>query len=263
MSNENSLAVITIPAFKDNYFWLIHDSQYAVVVDPGDALPVLAALNHYNLQLVAILITHHHADHIGGTQDLLDICKVPVFGPQNPAIKEITHRVKHHDRIDIPLLGLELLALEVPGHTLDHLAFVAMTHGWLFCGDTLFACGCGRVFEGTHEQMFTSLSLLATMQDNTIIFCAHEYTLANQRFAQTVEPENLVLAARQKADSEKRAENIPTVPTNLALEKQTNPFLRCSEPSVIQTLVQQGKLGDDHSPLAVFTALREWKNVFQ
>lgn len=263
MSNEKTLGVLTIPAFKDNYFWLIHDTQYAVVVDPGEALSVLAALTHYKLQLVAILITHHHADHTGGIQDLLDICKVPVFGPMNPAIAGITHRVKQNDRVDIPLLGLELMALEVPGHTLDHLAYVAVTHGWLFCGDTLFACGCGRVFEGTHAQMLESLSLLATMQDTTLVFCAHEYTLANMRFAETVEPENRILAARLKVDTTKRANDTPTVPTNIGLEKKTNPFLRCSEPSVIESLIKHGKLGDDHSPLAVFTALREWKNVFR
>ncbi len=263
MIQLQNLGVLTIPAFNDNYFWLIHNGQYAVVVDPGEAKSVLAALNHYRLQLVAILVTHHHPDHTGGVQDLLNICEVPVFGPYNPAIAGITHHVKQDDTVDIPLLGLQMMALEVPGHTLDHIAYIAVTHGWLFCGDTLFAAGCGRMFEGTAEQMHASLAMLATLPDTTLVFCAHEYTLANLRFALTVEPENRLILARHKIDTNKRAHDTPTVPSNIGLEKRTNPFLRCDEQSVIDGLVKHGKLGEKRDPVAVFAALREWKNVFR
>ncbi|MBI3229727.1 MAG: hydroxyacylglutathione hydrolase [Burkholderiales bacterium] len=263
MSETTPIGVITIPAFNDNYFWLIHNKQYAVVVDPGDAAPVLAALNQFRLQLVAILITHHHADHTAGVLDLLRLCEVPVFGPANPKIAGITHAVKNNDTVQIPLMGLEMLALEVPGHTLDHIAYVATTHGWLFCGDTLFAAGCGRLFEGSPEQMYASLSLLATMPDTTLVFCAHEYTLSNMRFALEVEPDNRILLARQKVDTNKRANNQPTLPSNIGLEKKTNPFLRCNEPSVIKSLIKHGKIKAGSDAVTVFTALREWKNGFR
>lgn len=267
MTDTRPLGVLTIPAFKDNYFWLIHNGKYAVAVDPGDAKRVLDALNHYKLQLVAILVTHHHADHVGGVATLLEICKVPVFGPKNENIFGITHKLAHQGLVDIPEMGLELMALEVPGHTLDHIAYIATSHGWLFCGDTLFAAGCGRLFEGTPAQMYASLQLLAQMPDTTLVFCAHEYTLANLRFAIAAEPNNHLLHARLKVDTNKRAHDTPSLPSNIGLEKRTNPFLRCSEPEIIHNLIKLGKLAESADkqidPIAVFAALREWKNIFK
>lgn len=262
-TSQRPLGVLTIPAFKDNYFWLIHNERYAVVIDPGDANEVIAALLKHKLQLIAILITHHHADHTGGVLDLVDFAKAPVFGPENPNIAGVTHKVKHADYVCLPELNLEMQALAVPGHTLDHLTYVAISHGWMFCGDTLFAAGCGRVFEGTPEQMYSSLQLLAQVPDSTLIFCAHEYTLSNLRFAVAAEPENRMLQSRLKVDTDKRAHSRPTVPSNMGLEKRTNPFLRCTEPGIIRNLQALGKLGGEKDPVAVFTALREWKNNFR
>lgn len=194
---------------------------------------------------------------------LLNICKVPVFGPKSDNITGISHPVGHQDYVSIPEMELELMSLAVPGHTLDHIAYVATSHGWLFCGDTLFGAGCGRVFEGTPAQMHASLSLLRTLPDTTLVFCAHEYTLSNLRFASTVEPNNKLLHTRIKVDQDKRAHDRPTIPTNMGLEKRTNPFLRCEQPEVIASLIEHGKLGDAQDPVSVFTALREWKNNFK
>jgi hydroxyacylglutathione hydrolase len=261
---RNDLSVLTVPAFKDNYLWLIHDGSNAAVVDPGDAAPILAALDEHGLTLTAILLTHHHADHIGGVPALLERFDVPVFGPRKDGIEAVTAPLNEGDRVTVPGLGLELAVLELPGHTLGHIAYVRTTPGlhWLFCGDTLFAGGCGRLFEGSPEQMAASLEKLAALPEDTEVYCAHEYTLSNLRFALAVEPGNEALVLRMRDESAKRAADIPTVPSSIGLERRTNPFLRYREPEIAGSLVAAGKLADGASPVQAFAALREWKNVF-
>lgn len=262
MSVKQPLQVTAIPAFADNYLWLIHDGQHAAVVDPGDAAPIEAALASLNLKLDAILLTHHHADHAGGVPALLAQRQIPVYGPARERIAGITVPLSGGDRIDLPALGLTLAVLDVPGHTAGHIAYVAQDEHWLFCGDTLFAGGCGRLFEGTPEQMSASLAQLAALPDDTKVYCAHEYTVSNMRFAVAAEPGNPDVAARLEHEQQRRARGEATVPSTIGVEKRTNPFLRCSEPGVLGSLQAEGRLsGND--PVAAFAALREWKNVYR
>lgn len=256
-----------MPAFQDNYLWLVHDDRYAAVVDPGDAGPILAALRDRGLVLTAILLTHHHRDHIGGVPELLREFDVPVFGPRADGIAAVTQRLGEGDGITVPGIGLALKVLDVPGHTHGHIAYVsddAQDGGkrWLFCGDTLFAGGCGRLFEGTPAQMAASLDKLAALPPDTEVFCAHEYTLSNLRFALAVEPGNEALQARMEVESGKRQRDVPTVPSTIGIERATNPFLRYREDAIARRLAAQGKAPDGAAPLAVFAALREWKNSF-
>ncbi len=266
-SPEHALSVLAVPAFNDNYLWLIHDGKQAAVVDPGDAKPILEALTANNLNLCAILLTHHHADHTGGVPELLQHFAVPVFGPRNEAITTITEPLADNEVAVVAELGLRLTVVDVPGHTRGHIAYVrqrgdANGAPWLFCGDTLFAGGCGRLFEGTPGQMADSLAKLAALPDDTLIYCAHEYTLSNLRFASAVEPGNLALRERVAVDTEKRRQGLPTVPSMIRLEKATNPFLRYREPAILSSLKVAGKLGHDASPVEAFAALRMWKNHF-
>lgn len=265
ISNQ-ALSVLTVPAFHDNYLWLIHDGVHAAVVDPGAAKPILAALKENGLKLTAILLTHHHADHIGGVPELLQHYQVPVFGPRNESIATVTLPVGEGKQFDVPGLPLRLSVLDVPGHTMGHIAYVREASGdepgWLFCGDTLFAGGCGRLFEGTPAQMISSLGKLAAMADDTKVYCAHEYTLSNLRFARVVEPDNLALQERVKVETDKREHNLPTVPSTIGIEKATNPFLRYREPAIAEQLIKAGRLDRVDTALATFTALRLWKNDF-
>ena len=260
--SRSDLTVLAIPAFNDNYLWLIHDGTSAAVVDPGDAQPILDALAQHKLTLAAILLTHHHADHIGGVQRLLQHANVPVFGPRNDGISAVTQPLAEGDAIRVPGLNLGLRVLDVPGHTLGHIAYVAQTPNWLFCGDTLFAGGCGRMFEGTPVQFTDSLGKLGALPDDTLVFCAHEYTLSNLRFAQAVEPGNAALVRRVETETAKRARGEPTVPSTIGLEKATNPFLRYREPEIIGTLARQKGFDAAAAPVQAFAALREWKNTF-
>lgn len=254
--------ITPIPAFTDNYIWLLadHHAKTAVVVDPGDATPVLEVLEAQGLQLTAILVTHHHFDHVGGLEELSSTHACEVFGPDNDAIALVDHRLSAGDEIEV--LGVQFRVMEVPGHTLDHIAYFHEGEPpLLFCGDTLFAGGCGRVFEGTFPMMHRSLQTLAALPHNTRVFCAHEYTLANLAFARAVEPHNRKLAERVQRAEAIRARGEPTVPSELGLELATNPFLRCADPDLQASLKSQGKLqgqtGDE-----VFATVRGWKDNF-
>lgn len=260
-----SLTILALPAFQDNYLWLIHDGVHAAVVDPGDAGPVLAALAEHGLQLTAILLTHHHADHIGGVPRLLEHAQVPVFGPAKENIAVVTVPLAEGARVDVPGLALAFDVLNVPGHTRGHIAYVAQgqTEKWLFCGDTLFAGGCGRLFEGTPAQMSTSLAKLSALPGDTLVYCAHEYTLANLKFAAAVEPDNRALQLRLVSEAGKRGDNVPTVPSTIELEQATNPFLRVDAPVIVASLEAAGRVQPGATPVERFAALREWKNVFK
>ena len=253
------LNIIPIPAFKDNYIWMLHDHQHVVVVDPGDAAPVLAYLNLHKLKLAAILCTHHHNDHVGGVCKLVELYNVPVYGPQLENIPCVSHMLGDGDVIEIQELKIKLSVIDIPGHTLGHIAYLGA--GGVFCGDTLFGCGCGRLFEGTAAQLFHSLQRLANLPDETKMYCGHEYTEANIRFAQVCEPDNARLKQRQADVQALRAAGRPTLPSTIALEKATNPFLRCAEPSVIATTLSMTQIKETDET-SVFTALRTWKNNF-
>ena len=256
------LTIFPVPAFKDNYIWVLHNRQHAVVVDPGDAVPVRAYLEEHKLKLASILCTHHHSDHVCGICELAQVYNVPVYGPQHEDIPCISHVVGEGEVIEMPELGIKLNVLDIPGHTRGHIAYLGT--GGIFCGDTLFGCGCGRLFEGTAAQLFHSLQRLANLPGETKMYCAHEYTEANIRFALACEPGNAQLKQRQEDCHALRATGQTTLPSTIALEKDTNPFLRCTMPEIIRNVEQQlgFKLPPDNE-VAVFAALREWKDNFR
>jgi len=260
------LSLTPIPALADNYIWLLHDGHEAMAVDPGDAAPLEQALENQGLSLRTILVTHHHADHVAGISRLRQRWPAAnVIGPASERIEGLSERVSGGALLQ--QLGQTLRVLDVPGHTAGHIAFFieAPSDGSapiLFCGDTLFAAGCGRLFEGTAAQMQQSLAELAALPGHTRVCCTHEYTLANLRFAMAVEPDNLALQQRQADAQSLRAAGQPTLPSSIALERATNPFLRWASSSVQAAARHAPQPAPSDEPVAVFAALRAWKNVF-
>ncbi|PRB81618.1 hydroxyacylglutathione hydrolase [Pseudomonas sp. MYb185] len=255
---------IALPAFQDNYIWLLqdHSTLQVTAVDPGDARPVITWLSrHPEYQLNTILLTHHHRDHTGGVLTLKAATGCKVWGPANDSIQGIDRPLA--EGYQLRLYEQEIEVLAVPGHTLDHIAFFCNDpqEPWLLSGDTLFAGGCGRLFEGTPEQMYASLQRLASLPDNTTIYCTHEYTQSNLRFAQAVEPNNPDIQVRLEVVDELRRDGRITLPTTLALEKRTNPFLRCEEPHVVGAAAAHS--GAVSAPgVQTFAAIRAWKDTF-
>lgn len=255
-----SISVFPIKAFDDNYIWCLRNQTHCVVVDPGDAEPVLAYCQDNGLSLSSILITHHHWDHTGGLDALMAAFpEIPIFGPQNKNIKQITNRLEQDDEIELTQLGVKLTVLEVPGHTLDHIAYYGDIG--LFCGDTLFSAGCGRLFEGSPQQMYQSLAKLTSLPIDTAVYCTHEYTMANIAFAEAVEPNNQALVEYKQWAKQQREKNVPTLPSNIQQELNINPFLRCfSEELVSNVSLNAGTTLI--SELATFASLRSWKDNF-
>ena len=256
------LKIVAIPAFEDNYLWLLHDGQRALVVDPGDAVPVLDMLAKLNLALVAILVTHHHLDHTGGVAELRNKTGASVYGPATENIPEPCAALAEGDAVEA--LGLSFQVFDVPGHTAGHIAYYAPSVNGkplLFCGDTLFSGGCGRLFEGTPAQMLVSLGKLAALPPETVVCCTHEYTLSNLRFAVAVEPANTELLDYQARCKALREQNKPTLPTSIAQELLINPFLRTRQPALVAAAHRFDAAA--HDDITVFAAIRQWKNQFK
>jgi len=257
------LEVSPVRAFSDNYIWLIHAPaarEEVVVVDPGDARPVQAALEQHGLRLRAVLATHHHPDHVGGVRELAARHGVPVFGPARETMPCDVRPLADGDVVNLADLSVEFQVMDVPGHTAGHIAYHG--HGALFCGDTLFSAGCGRLFEGTPAQMLRSLERIAALPDQTRVFCAHEYTLSNLRFAAAVEPGNADVLASLEAARALRDRDAITLPSHLGLERRINPFLRCREPAV--RAAAEAHAGRNLPEVVdVFATVRAWKDGFR
>lgn len=264
ISNPSSLAnlsLVALPAFDDNYIWMLHDGKRALVVDPGDADVVFGALQRLSLRLEIILVTHHHIDHTGGVDALRDATGATVFGPLTETMPEPIRRLEGGDKVQA--LGLTFDVMDVPGHTSGHIAFYADSVDsapLLFCGDTLFSGGCGRLFEGTPAQMLDSLTKLAALPGHTRVCCTHEYTLSNLKFARAVEPNNAALVQYQADCVVLREAKVPTLPSTIAKELQINPFLRSHQADVVHAAQQLDPTAAD--AVSVFTAIRQWKNNF-
>lgn len=256
------LEIAAIPALRDNYIWIVHDGRHALVIDPGEAAPALEFLAARGLQPQAILCTHRHGDHTGGIAELRGVYNVPVYGRRHPLNPHITNDLREGDRLEFDAPAIAFGILELPGHLDDHIAFVAAENSppILFCGDVMFGAGCGRNFEGTPAQLHHSLQRLASLPGDTRVYCAHEYTEANLRFALACEPDNPDVQRRINDTRRLRASGLPSLPSTIAQEKSTNPFLRCTAPGIVRTLRRNGLT--DTGELAVFTALREWRDHF-
>lgn len=254
--------LIPIPAFDDNYLWLLHDGRRAIVVDPGDAQPVLRTLQDRQLQLESILVTHHHPDHTGGVDALREATGAKVFGPARERIPQPFTALRDGDTVRA--LDLDFQVIDVPGHTAGHIAFYCpLVDGrpLLFCGDTLFSGGCGRLFEGTPAQMLASLDRLAALPGDTRVCCTHEYTMGNLRFALAVEPDNRELIGYHARCAALRDDGEPTLPTSIAQELLINPFLRTRQATVMAAARRfDPAVHDDNT---VFAAIRQWKNQFK
>ncbi|HET9820442.1 MAG TPA: hydroxyacylglutathione hydrolase [Burkholderiaceae bacterium] len=257
------MELVALPAFDDNYIWMLHDGTRALVVDPGDEDPVNDALDARGLELAAILVTHHHGDHVGGIDALRARLRGPVFGPADERIPQPYTPLADGQVVEV--LGVTFEVVRVPGHTAGHIAYASHPSdgraALLFCGDTLFSAGCGRLFEGTPAQMHGSLTRLAALPDATRVCCAHEYTLSNLRFAAAVEPANADVEAHRIWCEAERAAGRPTLPSTIGRERRINPFLRVGEPGPRAQALARGAPADD--PVSVLAALREWKNQFR
>jgi hydroxyacylglutathione hydrolase len=256
------MTLIPLPAFADNYIWMLHDGKNALVVDPGDAAPVLAALAREGVQLQTILVTHHHADHTGGVDVLREATGAQVYGPARETIPEPLQRLAQGDTVSA--LGWTFQVLDVPGHTAGHIAYFCAHTGetpLLFCGDTLFSAGCGRLFEGTPAQMLASLDALAALPGDTRVCCTHEYTLSNLKFALEVEPDNAALVAHNARCQTLRADGQVTLPSSIRLEQQINPFLRSQQPTIMAAARKFDAASVDQH--GVFATLRQWKNQYR
>lgn len=253
------LTLIPLPAFDDNYIWVLHDDRHAVAVDPGDPAPLIAYLDAHRLTLTTVLITHHHRDHTGGNTLLRQRYDCAIHAPDNPRIPAVTHVLRSGDTLDLAAPALHFEILATPGHTLDHISYVG--HGCVFCGDTVFGCGCGKLFEGTPAMMAASLDAILGLPDATRVCCAHEYTLSNIDFAKTIDATNAALIERERTDRALRAQHRPTLPSTLALEKATNPFLRFHDSDM--TAFAANYLDRPHpSPAEVFGAIRAAKDAW-
>jgi hydroxyacylglutathione hydrolase len=253
------MEIFPVRAFRDNYIWLLVHGRYAVVVDPGDAAPVLDYLHQHQLTLLAILITHHHHDHIDGVDGILQASRVPVYAPRNEHFPFSHQPVGDGDQLEFAELETSLTVLDVPGHTAVHVAYYG--GNCLFCGDTLFGCGCGRILGGSASLLYHSLQKLAALPDATRVYPAHEYTLSNIAFARMVDPENHDLAEREKADKSLISQQQPTLPSTISLEKRTNPFLRCDTTSIQQAIAKTDPGAASNVELT-FIALRTLKNHY-
>ncbi len=253
--------IIPIPAFNDNYIWLGYDPQtkQCFVVDPGDAKPVLKTLAQLELNLSEILITHHHDDHTGGVKELVELTHATVYGPANSKYEGITVGLADGNSINLASVKKSFQILAVPGHTLDHIAYC--NEELVFCGDTLFSAGCGRLFEGTADEMYLSLTKLAHLPPNTLVYCAHEYTMANLKFSATVEPRNLFVQNHIKKISALRSKNLPSLPSTIGDELQINPFLRCQSLEIIENIKEKFHVSIIE-PSCIFKELRKWKDNF-
>jgi len=268
------IIVTAIPAFNDNYIWAITSTKAnkanesaimpVAFVDPGEAAPCIAFLEKNSLQLCTILITHHHPDHTGGVADLKRYCinkgwPLTVYAPENNIIKNVDVRVKDDQIIELTELSVSFKVIDLAGHTLDHIGYYA--NDMVFCGDTLFSGGCGRIFEGSPQQMLIALNRLADLPERTHVYCAHEYTLANLTFALAVEPQNAELVHYYNQVVKRRAQKLSTIPTSILLEKKINPFLRCNQQEIINSAANFSRK-EPANTLETFTHIRQWKNQF-
>lgn len=267
IASPQGAELLPLPAFDDNYIWAVIRDNQAAVVDPGQAGPVLRCLQERGLELRAILLTHHHGDHVGGVMELLRATQATVYGPAREDLPHCDVRLAEGDRVVLPELSLTMTVIDVPGHTAGHIAYyghIGQGKPVLFCGDTLFMAGCGRLFEGTAEQMEQSLAKLCVLPEGTQVCCAHEYTLSNLRWALAVEPDNSAMLQAQEQARRQRESHLPTLPSSIGQELQINPFMRTRHPSVVQAAsAWAGSPLLQLSSVDIFAALRRWKNEFK
>ena len=256
-----TVSVKPIPSLSDNYIWLIiNDSEATVaIVDPGSSAGPISYIEKMNLQPAAILVTHHHWDHVNGIEELVNRFDIPVYGPATEYVPQLTTPLADNDNFSLPELKLGFDVMDISGHTAGHIGY--LTGNKLFCGDTLFSAGCGRLFNGTAAQLHASLKRIGQLPDSTLIYCSHEYTLDNLRFAQAVEPDNSAIQSRITDVEILRGKNLPSLPVTLEMEKRYNPFLRTNRENIMQAVAQHSGQKIDNSETC-FRYLRMWKDGF-